>query len=54
MCRMVYSSNLIIPPDYWTYQVKNKIKCYVSLNSLYLNTLTTVLHNLGILYVTQP
>ena len=54
MCKMVYSSNLIIPPDYWTYKVKNKIKCYVSLNSLYSNTLTTVLHNLGILYVKQP
>ena len=29
MFKMVYSSNLIIPPDYWTYQVKNKIKSYV-------------------------
>ena len=54
MCKMVYSSNLIIPPDYWTYQVKNKIKCYVSPDSLYSNTLTTVLHNLGVLYVTRP
>ena len=52
---MVYSSNLIIPPDYWTYQVKtNKIKCYVSPDSLYSNALTTVLHNLGVLYVTRP
>ena len=28
MCKVAYSSNQIIPPDYWTYQVKtNKTKC---------------------------
>ena len=36
MCKVAYSSNLIIPPDYWTYQVKiNKTKFYVCVDSLY-------------------